>query len=675
MYKIGLCYNDIDISFNNTFYFDSELSKEAFYDNKILNATGYSDLVNFSFNTQIDTAFTFNLDFVDISGLNYNYCIVKNDNDSIFYYYFITDLIYLNNRQVTVKCHMDVITQFINVIDFEGVSVRRAHLNRYVKRLGLYYLDLRNDSPFIYTDENLPVLQNSSWGILDDLASEKIQTDIRQFFKNKVAYWKYYYISSSGEDTIPNLTAGYKIYCAPVFTNRNYSILIKLNGSSAFRSWNDKNLINYLKGVYVTGTTGATLYDNILSVKASPISPFDDGNNSFTYNISVDLDTLEITFNTIQNIWLNTAFRVVIYKNIEQNINDYFIGCLIFDSKIANFDNSLTYQIVDGLELFREEYLGVGLTTLKNNANNLELNPIIYNSAFSSLDIVGYNYDIYSYDMAKIYPWNLSNIKVTYVDYYTPKISPQQLSINVRDFDHSEPELNGAFFSTTTNNMDFINTTKLQEFLANNASTITNTAESYQLAKNSVNNQFTVGAVVKGVEFVSQSATAVATENPAAAPNPMSFLGDMVKSGVSLYYQNKKMDMDMQHFLNSVNDMAISPLIVKNASNDYVSSVFLDAFKYKIQYKRASSRVLDEVHKNTQKFGYACRFNDVNFFDFITSRIAFNYIECDVELIIGKVSNEIKAYIKTILNRGIRFWHTQNIDITKLNYERWLDNE
>jgi len=126
----------------------------------------------------------------------------------------------------------------------------------------------------------------------------------------------------------------------------------------------------------------------------------------------------------------------------------------------------------------------------------------------------------------------------------------------------------------------------------------------------------------------------------------------------------------------TLNNMENAPNSIQNASGSILFNSMINlelCLKFYVDIHTSTPNDLAKAHDYITRFGFNYnRWGNIN--EHIRTRKYYNYIQAQLELINGNLSNDLKMRIKQKLNNGVRFWHTDKIDYTKENYERWLEN-
>lgn len=676
----GLCNVDFDKSYKNTRYFQNNNDRDNYYNDLVINhGSNFSEYItNLPLNDIITTTIVFNLSGNLKINLNYNYCVFKGDEG--YLYFFINKINYINDKQIKVFLEIDALTNYINEIELINTNYLYGHRDRFLKNEldNTYYFNFLHCKynsdvaplKFVKNSEKLyPFYRNAN-------------TTLKDFVKNNVLAWKYYYVSIDETSeiswlnyTISNLVKSYIVLCAPIYKNRykidsgtgagTYNtIYVNFPNSNGAKEWTDENLKKYLLNTKLDVSSTPTLFDNVIMSKISPLSPFENHPRQLnTVNINLNINLNQLSINLIDNSYLYNTYFLLGGKQT------YIAPVVVYQGSNNDKIHNINLQ-----NLARQKFNNFTLDEIQNNSNNQNMEPFIYNSAYTQLRLLSPNGEYFDYDFTRISIKD--NYNIVFFESYSPPITNIYSYIDDIDDYYSPNNLqNGNLLVTNWNNTDIITTNQKREFLANNIGFYQNLQETYDLAKNSNQVQhyynLVAGFSQGGAEAVAGAYTGngEAVSSGLSKTNPLGIIG----GEISNYYTNKKMDLTNSIALRNVDNLAFNRAVIKNNSNDYLQLINMDFYNFKIAVMQCDTLIIEQLHKRLIKYGYPLNLNDINFFDFITSRKYYNYVECNVEIIKGNVSNVIKNMIKTILLNGVTFWHNEiKPHLEYNNYERSL---
>lgn len=199
MYNIKIVHYDFDADNNNVMLYASKADMRS----ALLSLSGRgNDNINFDVNNLIKTDIVFdNLDQPLMSLLNYNYCIVYNDDE--IYCYFIREMKQLSGRQVMLSLEIDSWNTYI--YDMSAMAyVRRSMPDRFKpvisqqgSVLGFAYDNtltsplfqreaIRECPMYVDTKCKLDVVYN------DDVDND----DVATWMRSNIDHWEYLYVDT-----------------------------------------------------------------------------------------------------------------------------------------------------------------------------------------------------------------------------------------------------------------------------------------------------------------------------------------------------------------------------------------------------------------------------------------------------------------------------------------------
>ena len=131
------------------------------------------------------------------------------------------------------------------------------------------------------------------------------------------------------------------------------------------------------------------------------------------------------------------------------------------------------------------------------------------------------------------------------------------------------------------------------------------------------------------------------------------------------------------NFLNtslSIDNLKNAPDIIKNANGNAMFCGAVTDFAPYVEIYQICDADKKTILDYFNEFGYKFAEHD-NISNHLRTRKIFNYIEADIENIIGNLSENVKSLIREKLKRGVRFWHINEIDFSLQNYETYFDEE
>lgn len=194
-------YNSPLVDFYNTIHFLSNFSRDDFFDNVNWKKLTFSSSFNFE-KSKGEVLIPCNFkDFKNLQGINY--ARLKNDNENVWYYYFIPKIEYINQNVTKMYLIIDVLmtyTQGNRLLHLDCLNIEREHLTteeynynleylqknddimqtftkKYIFENGLYFNDFKvlihssADLTSEFGDINSPKLSASTGGVIDNIYS------------------------------------------------------------------------------------------------------------------------------------------------------------------------------------------------------------------------------------------------------------------------------------------------------------------------------------------------------------------------------------------------------------------------------------------------------------------------------------------------------------------------
>lgn len=626
-YQIALLNVNFDNTYENAIRFNSRGEQEQYFnvDDLFISAK----YVNFNIGTLLTTRIIYQDANYDLSKLmNYNYAIIKDANENAtikYYYYFINQCTFDNNKQIILDLELDVINTYYLDTEFDDCLIERAHLDRFkkVNDKAVFLLD-KNSKLF----EREPINQVSKRLIKRDRIKLRYDTRVPYsstfdtFLTDKVIGWQYTFLSIKDDGYKVTDATNYKLpfsYKLAQFSaisqpfvvvatpiTESFQMYVKINSKDYYINSNslDKFLAN---------NDG---YANVVAVKFSTVAPFE----------SIDY-TGKYAIDRVGNLQLNLTGSTFSNLDIYQVSNAEADGAIMF---VRYQDLTKLLVAINDINIPLEFDINEIKTTRK-----LEHNPKLLNADYSTLRVTnGTNY--FDYDLAKI---NESK----QVKFYTREII--------------SPDLTKQYVAFAPNGNDNI---YIFDVIKNFTGLVTTFDNSMPYSKNNLdvylanNKNF---FLQKGIS-IGQNVLSTLTSKSSKVEKGLNLVeigADIVNTGLTLD--------NMQNARESL----------QNVNSNYAFNLAVTkCFIYYEIYEPIDNekRMLDDF---THRYGFTYnRFDNIKNIDNL--RVNFNYVKAQVEIIKGNISNQIKDKIRSIFDRGITMWNVTddlfNSDVP--NYERSL---
>ncbi len=632
MYNIKIVHYDFDSENDNVMLYATKADMRS----ALLSLSGMSnDNINFDVNNLMKTDVVFdNLDQPLISLLNYNYCIVYNDDE--MYCYFIRDMKQLSGRQVMLSLEIDSWNTYI--YDISAIAyVRRSMPDRFKpvisqqgKVLGfaydntltspLYQREAIRDCPkYVDTKCKLDVVYN------DDVDNDNVAT----WMRSNIDHWEYLYVdvgeyvavNTSVPDTQQELKfnvgelrymtqeadaggairSGIGVLVQPVYKsskklkykNENGNV-IELGGFSKFK---DQNGL-------------AKVHAN----KHSIVPPFRmdstiTGTIDTNGDLIIDWECINRTMNaSLYNVWVTEQYitkpiALSIRKGQSTGIASYYDKDIVtsttqgnFEPKILNEDYSV-YRIYCGGQSY-------DLPILKTSNRP----QFLYTEALTPDITKGYlRYD----DVHSQHPYTARRVFGAY---------------NTKD-------LTGLIVA-----QDFsmwLVKEQLDTWLANNKNNL-------QIFQNKIE-QRDVGAMV------GLTASTLGMLAGGDASIGMGTIASGVRTSLDKLYDQTNYNLTIDNMRQAPDQLGAvnSNIVMQNGIDEF--GIYLEVLK-----------LLPKDEKVVRNYLYLNGYVDGEVRDLSTimrTRRYFNYIQADIIELTANISEEQKDRMRAIFSRGVRIWH------------------
>lgn len=623
----------ISIKWNNSYlnvpYFNSTASRDTYFNNMLQNVD--TKTINFDFG---------NFLFSNIVVNNYkneNYCVIKRDN--LTYYYFITNATYLSVNQYRLTLECDVMTQYVTACkDNKSLSkclVHRAHCDRF-RDLGngKVIFNVNNSSHIIEPETKFEKITKTRHEIK---IKYSVRPDLNQWLQDNILGWQYVYIDSK----------------------HNYSLLGSSSGSAAVPT--PKNYEkSYIKRNY---RVGGTLFTDEFTLCCVPI--YTNVNrkiiiNDATNHIKTKIDGVEwFRQQNADNSYIyNIKYSVMPPFEFDVYVEDYSIqNGNLYINKECLYDNNVeayTYWDFDVFDVDSFGYID------KNKIDGYVVRPhsMFTNLAYATVNCEGVN-------TSSRFEFNKSELKGQRSIAFEPKILVDCKSVTLRD------SSNGQYVYPAL----YIGNSVIQPYY-NESMSITN--NNYYVRLGNVGiipnaDKTNWNGIVNTVDYSQQIANNSYAEFVANNKNFLLTKGlNMLTNGL----QGTVMGAanDLYNVWQGLDNLANKPNSMRN-TNDSVELNLLVNNGLKLYIDEDSARDVDINRYYDYLFAYGYRINKFTYPHlFIDTRVNFNYIQADVEYINVPCPDVIENKIKEIFRQGVRMWNNveKMYNYEEENYEKWM---
>lgn len=687
MYSIKLVNYSFDDTYSNIRLFDDKVSRETFFDD-LQGQTQNVDNFNAGNLLKTQVVFDANVSIPLTKLLNFNYCIVKlldenggisSDNESL--YFHIKRCRQGSDFRIIIDLEIDPFMTYWYDIEFSDCLITRAHLDRFIKNSnGTYSFDGRAISNLFEREDIKDVPKRLVERKKLNLFTTAGQ-DVNNWLNNKVICWCYVLIGTTtlkitnldGDDankidhvfesTLTNYATagdyvnyGFKVLCYPIYkpdltnlsfggkiriqtTTGNKKVYINSNGFDAFIKENGLNDVYAIKLSmkppikFDSNYTQCEVIGDDLVIRGII-------QNDGTMAISTGKDSIVPPTSSYERLFASKRTGV-------DGVNQTFDGMfdIFYDSRDAvYFDLDLTSM--PQITFNKNEIVGVE----RNKNLNPKINSMDYK--FLRLTFGGSSYD---FDIQKL---DRTTMRFAYTEMITIDVSKGILRLysvgnnNIFNNDYRD-SFNGFLF---TNDLTLPYSIGAYEtFIANNKNAYLSfqNQQNYNMEK----------ALIQGATSTARGLSSLSLSGTLSGA--IGAVGDI---GLATH----KNAYDQAQFNLSIDNMKNAPDTMSNANGN---AIFISAVAEFGIYAELYSGLDAELNiANDYQFENGYYFNQYgNIKEFCNTRKYFNYIQAVPDNIIGNLSNELKQYIKSVLSRGVRFWHVDEISYSLENYEKLLE--
>lgn len=679
-YQIALTNVAFDNSYNNVLRFATRSEQEAYFDTNTLFLN--KEFINFNATNLLTTNIVYDIgpDESMQKMLNCNYCIVKDSSPNKtlnYYYYFITNAVYLNDKQISVALELDVINTYYIDLQFSDCLIEKGHLNRFVENEdGTVSFDGTVDSKLFEREDIKNVAKRLTKRHLLNLYNYPNNQIINKWFNQNVKGYMYIFIDTYHEfnfkalaDSAKSIThsflpIGYgtkgsatqilnqvAVLCCPVYYSDK---IIKIRKGTADNA--DMYVLNNVGLEYFFKNNNGNA--NILSIKFSQMPPFNQ--DAITQTAELD-DNGDIILNGDYNIT----------TSIDGRLN--FGGCGIWltdNIKVGkNFQCAilnLTYQSnnYDLPDFVLDTQFKFNKTDIVGTDKNVIFNPKLLSADYKSIRLSDSTENGFDYDLQKL---NTNILSVRITEPITPDMTKKYFRFITRGVYSSDCERNLTGFVTNNDASVVLSTTAFQQMLANNKNFF---------LQNSINRNFDIGQnFARGILGIGTSGAGIVGGHIGAGTVGMigSTLG-MINAGLN--YAKTKINENL-----TIDNLINSPVNVTNAKGNVYFENMYSANGVIVEEYDILPNEKQMINDFMCQYGFTVnRLDNPKNYDNI--RHYYNYVRASLENITSNLllSNAVRAKIKEIYANGVRFWNvfdnqTPSFNYNKENYERWLNNE
>lgn len=665
MAKIEILNSIFDRDNDNVLKFNNKEERDNYFDN--ISDKFEFDNINFNAGDLINTQIELNVNGVVslFKLLNYNYCVVTQNEDRLFY--FIERSEQLDGSLITLYLTCDVFqTYFYDIENLQGL-ITRTHLDRFVKSGDLWKYNNSVDSP-LFEREGLEFAKRTLQK--QALYQKCMSEDLEKWLKNNIEYWNYYFLApgtykcynsnrTEHNEELINIIYDFgesgELVCIAVPHYKRGARYINIwyedGDYSTYSQWDDTGLEMFLKQ-----NNG---YANIKAIKSSVISPFSSNTDMFgDYTIdsigSLRIKTEERTVN---------GFSIITDTEYQYNQTVEFVtpvsdaGTLSLPVGLIGFQKVENFVLKCDGDFFENKF------SAENIGNDNE--PKLLNEEASRYNIfVGgkaYELPVLKTDKSPVFRYyepltpDITKAILTYSEHLTTGATDKVYTeINESDYTGFAIQIDLSKWYTSNN---------LDTFLANNKNNL-------QIFDNSQTKQG-ANALINLTQGLVNTAVNGATGNIAGAVSSgLSTIGNAVNSVIQIEYDRANYDLTLDNMAQSPEQLSVvnSNIALVNAVSGL--SIFIE-LQQPLPFEQQI--LIDKLKLMGYTFG---RLGSLS--DYINTRKYYNYIESIVYEISGNFAESVKDKLKSIFNKGVRMWHSDNwtglIDYNLNNIERSILN-
>lgn len=670
-YKIALINYLFDASYDNVRYFDTDAARDAYFDAKI---TSWQSLgVNFNAGDLFETVQNIRVPEYGnlINLLSKNYAVVQrqtcdddyrnpvDDNTAPRLYYFVKRSTQRVGGSIDVQLELDVIMTFINSVNIAPALIERAHLPRFIKDGDKYKFNATAASPLYERESVKSIAQRLTSRVafeyqINTNSLAFVANQFNEWIRDNVLAWVYIYLSptkvqgykqgegadKTSDDLLfiqyANINAPfnqpYAVLCYPIMkTDKKLKILTKVG--EAYKAYNVSNLFGFER----LKVLNQELEAKLLTIKISSMPPFpaqsyemgEAENTAFQINPTTgDLEMFAKYKGDAGRFDEVTLFVKSIYTGGAEgilNITGQLVPNGFYSQKITLDKQSFTKAEITG-------------------ARSRALNPKLLSADVKTLRVSD-GTAFFDYDVQKL---GKDEVRFIITEPFSPDITRHYIRVASEDTGEIyNPAQAWNFFGLTSSQDTTLpfSVNALATFLANNKNFYLQRSITTAAAAGKATGSF-VGNLLTG-----QWGDAVGN------------LMDVANLALERINSNLTLD-----------NMANAPETVNGANgNAALITAVTETQIYIEQYAAldVEQRIADDfTYKNGYNFGELAKPSD-----YYATRKYFNYIKAFIDVVDGDIPETVHDKIKAIFARGVRLWHTDNIEYNLENYERSIDNE
>lgn len=699
-YELALIDSPFDNGTENTRAFNNQQEQKEWFANLISQGADYEEIPAPNINSLTLTnqiyINTRNYNLFDL--LNKDYAIIKVtkpydlSSESTYFYYWVSNAQVGMNNQVVYDLKIDSVQTllFRDDLEIQGTYVQQGHTNRWIDNGdGTISFDGTINSKLFEREKLTDIAKRLVSREKLKYYTSSSDTNIRSivnYLNTYVSCWCYVYLSEGDytirvdESTTKDVTlenAYIKYYDSGVVSKT-------INGANAilcFPIFKENTFVNILRGYYQLGSEYQYIYlsgagfdeliklnDQLLakvrSIKLSVRPPFD-------YGLDINASN-DIQFNLIQDE-TDTKQAILSCRGERPNqagfVSNPYYGVSVL--KAGYISTSGSYKYYSGVFYIRNDNCKpVGLTT------NITMPQLTFNKA----NVVGdnkdikYNPKINSEDYKSLvltisgnqfeYPINKLNTTQPIFEYYEV-LSPTVTKGILKYTGGKGNEIYGTTaYKNSFNGFVYSNDFTIALSVDEYSSFIANNKNFYTAFENKQSYANTKFWMQKGEKYA---------KNPLKIINPSSAVEDVFDAAnhlIDLQYEATQQSL-------TLDNLKSAPEVLQNANGDAILTNAIAEFGIYVEIYEGLPHELQMANEIMFRDGFTYNLHD-DVFNFINKgnnvRKYFNYVRAVLGNLNGTpMSNTIRQDLRQRFMQGIRFWHQDQIDYSKENYETWIN--
>lgn len=635
----------------------------------------------------------FKLDIKDkdyLTALNNNYLVLKNSNNH-YMFFFIRSSSIVSGSTLSLECEIDELQTYLYDCEFNDCLIERAHLDRFDMApdgKGSEVALFKNgvSSPLYGSEgENLPKYLKSKEVFIpkSDLTPK---SEFNEFMDVAKVKWVYVYLTPNTEwltladhlvfdpqwnTNYLNAYAPYQIVAIPIIEDDYYKIYFQFEDTTFTPAKSTKvsntDLLKYFnKRLYSSKQGSNDAMQDVYAIKISPKSPFEAHElvNGVDYSVNTYANEERLVINCVDgkskpNDVINV--RVVNSGEFQTELDE-----------LKEFHLQVSRWPRENLvETIKMNDIKVGFSKdeiLSSNKELIDWEPKMLSNDVIDLKVSSPTGNNFVYDIQKM----LSLLTINQSDYsfmfnvetnevLTPDITKGFIKLkDDTGFYQAQAKTYQGNYYSYDGTIPY-DKTQLGTFLANNKNFFLQQQNNRDFNIFSLLGGFGLDAGKMGI----LGALGMIT-NPLIGGIGLGadILGKLIGTGVS----NTKSLMD-QNFM--IDNLKNAPESLQSTESNIFIPLLTKNIDYFIEIWTASDFDKSKLWKYIITNGYAFNQYD-NVLEYIHTRVAFNFIKAQIKTIDAPLSTDIKQRIRDRFSAGIRFWHTDNIDLFQNNHEVYI---